>query len=72
VMVSSVWAIDTPTIYLKLLAASKRLVKGSIQSSAASDIRLHAQLSVKFTLGVGMVRASLVTAVSTLNCHLDY
>lgn len=47
-------------------------MKGLTKSNAVSGTQLRGQLSVKCTLGAGMVMVNLVMEISILNFHLDF
>ena len=71
-MDNSVLDIATQMISLRLSAVSRRQVKGLTKSNAVSGTQLRGQLSVKCTLGAGMVMVNLVMEISILNFHLDF
>jgi uncharacterized membrane protein len=72
VMDNSVLDIVTQMISLRSSAVSRRQVKGLTKSNAVSGTQLRGQLSVKCTLGAGMVMVNLVMEISILNFRLDF
>ena len=71
-MDNSVLDIATQMISLRSSAVSRRQVKGLTKSNAVSGTQLRGQLSVKCTLGAGMVMVNLVMEISILNFRLDF